>query len=98
MSFSPLGVCGVVVMHVCCGEQTVTRAIKHTHGGGLKLGRAGVGVALMSGDHTRMKYSPTYKVAWMVGPRKGQNFFSRLPLRDLALWSWASRSCGEVVS
>ena len=45
-----------------------------------------------------MKYSPTYKVVWMVGPRKGQNFFSRLTLRDLALWSWASRSYGEVAS
>ena len=41
---------------------------------------------------------PTYKVVWMVGPRKGQNFFSRLTLRDLALWSWASRSYGEVAS
>ena len=46
----------------------------------------------------RMKYSPTYKVVRMVGPRKGQNFFSRLTLRDLALWSWASRSYGEVAS
>ena len=46
----------------------------------------------------RMKYSPTYQVVWMVGPRKGQNFFLRLTLRDLALWSWASRSYGEVAS
>ena len=46
----------------------------------------------------RMKYSPTYKVVWMVGPRKGQNFFWRLTLRDLSLWSWASRSYGEVAS
>ena len=50
-----------------------------------------------TGPH-RMKYSPTYKVVWMVGPRKGQNFFSRLTLRDLALCSWASRSYGEVAS
>jgi hypothetical protein len=41
----------------------------------------------------RMKYSPTYKVVCMVGPRNGQNFFWRL-----TLWSWASRSYGEVAS
>ena len=34
----------------------------------------------------------------IMGPRKGQNFFSGRSLRDLALWSWASRSYGEVVS
>ena len=28
----------------------------------------------------RMKYSPTYKVVWMVGPRNDQNFFSQLTL------------------
>ena len=45
-----------------------------------------------------MKYSPTYKVVWMVGPRKGQNFFSK-PLLRSALWScMTSRSYGEVVS
>ena len=31
----------------------------------------------------RMKYSPTYKVVWMVGPRNGQNFFLRLTSRSL---------------
>ena len=52
----------------------------------------------MNSSCCRMKYSPTYKVVRMVGPRKGQNFFLRLTLRDLALWSWASRSYGEVAS
>ena len=56
------------------------------------------GVRPQPHDTNRMKYSPTYKVVWMVGPRKGQNFFSRFTLRDLALWSWASRSYGEVAS
>ena len=33
-----------------------------------------------------------------VGPRKGRNFFYQLPLRDLALWSWASCLYSEVAS
>ena len=33
----------------------------------------------------RMKYSPTYKVVWMVGPRNGQKTAFGLSLRDLAL-------------
>ena len=33
----------------------------------------------------RMKYSPTYKVVWKVGPRKGQNFFCVSHLRSRSL-------------